>query len=173
MLNIRVQTMVAALVRQLLVDTGGKDGEALHLQLDLGMGYYKNDPMGARSYRARYGLHLLFHRKPGSGYVDTFSAITDSLFVKHTEIAQWTHETSHDTCWRDIQVFSQLYFRMAVEINSAMSKDGFPEVAPAEMTEHNSFALFESMWRWLPAEVSYDSTDPHHYRRIITLNPPR
>lgn len=167
MLSMRIETMVGGLVRQLL--KGGREGEVLHFHFDLSMGYHAHVNNGGDSYTARRGLHLLYWLPPERSYITVFSAVTLSPFVKVGDVKEWKHECTHDTCWRDIGVFAQVYFDMAKEINALLVADGHPEVAPAAMSEHNSSPIFGDFFEWLPAKVVTDPTDDRNYRKLITL----
>lgn len=166
MLSMRIDTLVAAMVRKLLIEDGG-DGpdKALHIHFDLSMSQYY---VGPNSYNQRCGLHLLYHC-PYGGSVTVFSAVTESPFTKIKEVKEWVHEVTHDSCWRDIQVFSRIYFGMAEKINSALKADGFDAVAPKDMSEHNTFGLFIPIFNWVPIKVTKDSEDTFGYRRLVEL----
>lgn len=167
MLEMKIETLVAAIVRQELRGKG-REGEALYFHFDLGMGYYTDD----QSYKARKGLHLLYYLTPDSGsYITVFSAVTDSPFTKIGEIKKWKHECTHDTCWRDIGVFSQVYFAMAEEINAMLKQDGLEEVAPKDMSEHNSFPIFNDLaYSWKKVRVSKDPNCESSYRKMVEVN---
>lgn len=166
MLHMRIESFVDRAVRHALLGQG-REKEALYFHFDLRMAHYLPD--GGRHSAAR-GLHLLYHLNPDSSYVSVFSAVRGSPFERITAVEEWKHETSHDSVWRDIRVFSQVYFDMAKEINELRVSDGFPEIAPAAMTEHNGFRLLgDKLYEWVPAEVTKDPTDPNNYRKVITL----
>lgn len=189
MLNVSIDTITSALVLQLLVDVGGKDNVALHFNFDLSLSYH---PTGVRKltttkaneetfsfsrskYGVRQGLHLLYHLKAGYGSVDVFSAITESPFDKCNQVASWKHETSHDSCWANLPLFSTTYFGMANKINAMLKEDGFEEVAPVDMFECNAPCLFnprgETLFNWVPVEVSKDPQDKNNYKKIIKVLP--
>ena len=164
MLEMRVSHVVEQVVRQFLLPTdGGRESEAIHFQFDIDLSYWGKK--AEYEFNERAGLHLLYHRKPECAAVSVFSGLTESPFDRMKEVKKWKHETSHDSCWRDINVFSQLYFGMADRINAKLEK----KVAPCEMRQFNNFAMFNGLFQWVPCEVSYDPDDPHRYRRKIVL----
>ncbi len=166
MLSIDIRNIVYTLVRQLLIEPGGRKDEALQFSFDCGLAYYGHVGDGDEIYDARRGLYLLYYLPPERSYVTVFSAVTRSPFVKPTE---WKHECTHDTCWRDINIFSEIYFDMANKINAAMVKDGYGEVAPIMMTDHNSFQAFGKAWEWVGAKVVTDPACDRSYRKLVTL----
>lgn len=158
MLDIKISAVVAQIVRHELIHNA-KENEALYMHFDLGMGVYTN----SESYTCRRGLHLLYHVNPGGTYISVFSAVTDSPFASIKDINEWKHEGTHDSGWRDIRVFSDVYFKMAEEINNELEADGEKTVAPKDMHEHNNFGLFrDELFRWVPVEIakvdSYEKT---------------
>lgn len=170
MLSMRIDSLVAGIVRQILIEGGGKNGQALHFHFDCRMGYYAHVNDGSESYSAARGLHLLYYLPEGMTYVSVFSGITDSPFDKVSEVKGWKHESTHDSCWRDdVKAFGQVYFGMAEEINAQLKQDGHPEVAPAAMSEHNSFRLMGPVFDFIPVKVEKDPEDKYNHRRIITL----
>lgn len=160
MLSMRIDSMLYNLVKQELVGKGRKD-EALHFHFDLRMAY--------ADFREFRGLHMLYYLPPGMSYVTVFSAVTDDPFIKIGKVQEWKHETTHDSCWRDVQTFSNVYFAMADEINKKLEKETGSSVAPCEMREHNSFRLFGSAFDWVKVEVSRDPEDDRNYRRLVKL----
>lgn len=163
MLTMRIDSMIAALVRQEL--KGGKNGEALHIHLDLGVSFHT----GHGSYDQRRGLHLLYQVDEGYSYINVFSAVLDSPFAKIGDVKKWKHECTHDTCWRDIQLFSQLYFEMCKLVNEEMVKDGLPEQRPCDMSEHNSFPVFGQMFDWVKVKVSKDPKCERNYHKVVEV----
>lgn len=162
----RVDGLVAALVRELLIEPKGREGEALHFHFDLRMHYGYGY---GTTYIASRALHLLYHLSPGYTYVTVFSAVLPSPFDKIDKVGTWKHETSHDSCWRDIQVFSQTYFEMAKQINEDLMSGGHNEVAPVKMSEYNSFPTFGKPFQWVPVEVTKDPTCDQSYRKLVKL----
>lgn len=167
MLSMKIDVLVSAMVRKLLIEPGGRNNEALHIHLDCSMSQHYN--VGSNAYNSRCGLHLLYWLPVDRTYVSVFSAVTDSPFTKVKDVEKWVHEATHDTCWRDIRTFSNVYFDMAKKINSAIEADGFKPCAPADMQENNCFALFGPMFDWLPVKVIKDEDDLHGYRRLVEL----
>jgi hypothetical protein len=165
----RIEHVVAAIVSQVFNDnTMDRDTAlALHFHFDCRMSYLVERYDSFRVSASR-GLHLLYHQlSPGGTYLSVFSAITDSPFVKAKEVTGWKHETTHDSCWRNIEAFNKVYFGMADEINFAMTAKGLPEVAPILMDEQNSSYMFGQFYEWLPVKVEKTAGD--HYKKTITL----
>lgn len=165
MLSMRIDSLVASLVRHELVGKGRED-EALYINFDLRLSSHTNE---GDSYNQSRGLHLLYHVNPGYSYITVFSGITPSPFGKAKDVEKWKHECTHDSCWRDIQVFSQLFFEMAKQINAERVEDGLPEIAPAHMHEHNSFPLFDKMYDWKRVRITKDPNDSNSYRKLVEL----
>lgn len=166
MLSMEIRSLVGTLVNQLLVkDNNRQAGRALHFHFDCRMDSYTNE----KSYHSSCALHLLYYLRPDMTYVSVFSAVLPSPFDCIGKVDHWEHECTHDSCWRDINVFSNTYFKMADEINSLRLRDDLPEVAPAAMSEHNSFQLFGSVFDWVGVEVKKDPNDDRSYRRIVKL----
>jgi hypothetical protein len=115
MLNIRLDSVVNQIVRQELVESNreplpdGAECVALHMNFDCRLSYYTAE----YTYYQSRGLHLLYHATPGYSYITVFSGVTDSPFDKIDKVTEWKHECTHDSCWRDIGVFSHIYFDMA------------------------------------------------------------
>lgn len=174
MFNLPLMSVVNKIVEHELVGKG-RDKEALHIHLDLRMSYYGIHEV----FNTSRGLHLLYWVPLRFSYISVFSAVTSSPFtkakeietlskVKELEATGWKHEITHDSCWREIRTVTDLYFEMAKEIMTAMG-DEAKLLAPVDMSEHNDFALFGSLFDWIPVEISKDPTDPHNYRKIIVL----
>lgn len=168
MLSMRIDNLIARIVRQELFAKDCSNNDAIHFHLDLRMSYHVAD---GKSYDDSCGLHLLYHRMPNGSYITVFSATSfASPFRKINEVKEWKHETTHDSCWRNINAFSKAYFDMAANINSQLVKDGLQEVAPIEMSEYNDFALFGNAFNWVKVDVSKDPNDyPYNYKRLVKL----
>jgi hypothetical protein len=165
MFSMKIEDLVQRIVMSELVGKG-REKEALYLCFDVSLSYYTDGD----SYDQRAGLHLLYQVNPSYTYVNVFSAVTDSSFVPINKVEKWKHEISHDSCWRNIRVFSDLYFSMANAINEAMVEDGLKKVAPKDMHEYNKFSGFgDYLYRWVPVKISKDKTDENNYRKIIEL----
>jgi len=158
----KIETLIAAIVTQELF---GKK-EALHFHFDLDLCHYCK---GGKYFSQRRGLHLLYHMERGSSYVSVFSAVTNSPLTKISDIKEWKHETTHDSDWRDIGVFSDTYFEMAEKINASLKEAGFEEVAPKDMTEHNNIPIFAPMYEWVDVRVRKDPDDKYNYRKLIEV----
>lgn len=160
MLEIKLNSVLEAIVEHELIKKGGRDKEALHFHLDIRL--HQNED--TRSC----GLHMLYHVRPGYSYVDVFSGETDSPFGKIDEVKEWKHLASHDSCWRDIKCFSAIYFRMAEEINEVRVRRNLRRVAPKDMYQHNNFAMFGELYRWVPIQISRE--DPNNsYCKSVTI----
>lgn len=162
MLNMQVKDVVNRLVRSLLVGQGRKD-EALYFNFDIRMSVYMDD----KSYDQSRGLHLLYHLSPHNTYMDVFYGITLSPFGKAQDVKEWMHAVSHDSEWRNPNLFSEIYFEMASDINKELSKDGRTRAAPVDMYQHNGFGWGNSFFEWLLVKVDVDKEDS--YRKLITL----
>ncbi len=164
MLNMRIDCIVGQIVRQELVDKG-RD-EALYINIDCRLGFYK---VAGETYNQSRGLHLLYHVNPGYSYITVFSGVTDNPFGRIETVPYWKHECTHDVCWRDIAIFSDVYFQMAGEINARLKTNGQKEIAPIEMHESNSFAGFDKVFDWKKVQITKDPNDPNNYRKMLKL----
>ncbi len=167
MLKIDVRNVVHAIVEQELSGKG-RDTEALYLNFDLRMSQHLPEGFDGKSYDESRGLHLLYQVNPGFSYINVFSGVTDSPFARIRDVAEWKHECTHDSCWRDINTFSQVYFEMAECINAARKADGFPPVAPANMHEWHSIGR-AGLFQWVKANVRKDPNCERNYRRIVEV----
>jgi len=168
MLSIKVETIVNDLVEQLLIKAGGNE-KVLHFGFKCNLAYYEHVNSGGPIYDSVCGLHLLYHLQPGYGYVDVFSAITDSASVTVKQVNDWKHEASHGSCWRDIGTFSKVYFDLADKVNVKLVEDGRSAVAPMHMSEHNGPQLFGPVFSWVDAKVSIDPNCDRRYRKLVSL----
>lgn len=180
MLSIELSALVEQIVRSELVNnhdrkevlnTTGltvtrREGEAMYLNFDARLSYH-HDSVG--SFRASRGLHLLYYNSPQYNYVSVFSAVTNNPFAVIAEVEEWKHESSHDSCWRDINVFSEVYFAMAEEINELLAKEGLEKVAPIEMSQFVSFGGLgrDTLYEMVPVRI--EKAD-HYKRNIVLLN---
>lgn len=166
MLSMKIDHLIAAIVKQELVGKG-RSNEAMHFHLDVSLSHY----IDSVSYNERRGIHLLYHLNPDYASITVFAAMTSSPFTKVSEMKpeQWQHEVTHDSCWRNINIFSQTYFGMACEINRQLKDDGHNEIAPREMEENISFGLFGPVYNWVGVKITKDPIDSHNYRRLVTL----
>lgn len=167
MLNMNIENLVNSLVNQELVGKG-REHEAIHFQFDLSLNYYTNN----KSYTERQGLHLLYHCKAHFRNITAFSALTESAFSNVKDIKEWIFQGSHDSCWRNLGIFSNAYFGMAARLNAQLSQDGLKNIAPKDMDQHNIFPLFSNqVFDWIPVRVTKDETDPIRHRRFIQTFP--
>lgn len=167
-LSIEIESLVNNLVEQLLVKPGGNE-KTLHFGFKCEQAHYHSAQYKGRSYYARGGLHLLYHRLPGYGYVNVFSAITSGLDVKIDKVTDWKHESSHDSCWRNIGAFNEVYFGLAQQLNEKLEADGHETVAPMNMTQHNGPQLFGPIFSWVNAKVTIDPADDRRYRKLVEI----
>lgn len=164
MLTIKISSVVDSIVKQMLARTPDfvEDDRALYFGFHLKLTHH--------SASSACGLHLLYHRTPGSTYVSVFSAVTP-VFEKLEKIEsnRWKHEATHDSCWRDIQAFSKIYFEMAADVNAQLGEAY--QVAPVDMSQHNSFddMFTDVAFKWVKVKVKKDPTDTNNYRRLIEL----
>lgn len=143
----------------------GYDTDALYIHFDVSMAHYHN----GGEYSQRKGLHLLYQRDPGYSYITVFTGVTESPFAKIKEV-EWKYITHHDSCWKDVSTFSEVYFDMAKKVNEMLVKDGLPEIAPRDMTEHNFLPLFGAdLYKWVKIHMKKDPTDERNYRRLVTI----
>jgi hypothetical protein len=128
-----------------------------------------SDYSAKREFHDRRGLHLLYHLPKGWASVSAFSAVTEKVFTNVYEVADWKHEITHDSCWRDISTFARVYFGLCENVNDQRQAAGLKPKAPALMTEHNSFQLFGRLFDWIPVEVTTDPTDDRNYRKLVRV----
>lgn len=163
LLQMSVQSLVNAIVSQELIDKGNPT-HGLYFSFDVGLSLYREVNGRHTETHRRNGLHLFYHAPRANGSVHTFSGVTDSPFIRHTEI-QWAHETSHDSCWRIVNTIDRLYFQQADSINCELGTD----IAPGDLHQFVTSGFSRSLFTWLPCKVELDSSDPHHYRKILTF----
>lgn len=162
MFEMRLQNIVNALVEQELVGKGRKE-EALYFSFDLRVETFHSNQRISR------GLHLLYHCYPGTNSVNVFSGVTESPFEKIRKV-DWKHETSHDSCWKNLRCINSLYFDMANEINAKEIDAGRweeKELAPINMQWDTYFQMFNPAFQWIPAVISQDITNESNYRKIV------
>jgi hypothetical protein len=149
---------------------GGRDAQAIYLNFDVRLSNY-NLEENRFQYTASRGLHLLYHKLRGGAQISVFSAVSLSPFARLKTIKEWKHEATHDSCWRNVQVFAQTYFEMAEEVNARRVAAGLKEIAAVEMTQYCNFAGIaqEHLFQCVPVIVSMDPKDEYGYRRLITV----
>src|ERR1700723_2320616 len=113
MFEMRLDKVVEQIVSTTFAQ-GRREKEALYFNFDLRLWSFEKQE---QFYTSR-GLHLLYHQQSYSSYISVFSAISPSPFGRMKDIAEWKHESTHDSCWRDIRGLTDLYFDMANEINA-------------------------------------------------------
>lgn len=158
-----IETFVNAVVAQELVGKGRED-EALCFQFRLNLGHYHN----GEQFRANRALVLLYYLELGHSYVTVFSGVSQSPFTNIKEM-EFVHETTHDSCWRNIRTFSDVYFAMAKEVNAQLVQAGLKEVAPRDMDESNFFRLFGNAFTWQKVSVKKDPYDKNNHRRVVQI----
>jgi hypothetical protein len=165
-LSIGVSTLLNQLVRQELQGKGkGRENEALYFHLDCRMSHHTNN----ESYNESRGLHLLYQVNPGYTYINVFGAVTESPFERYREIKEWRHLATHDSCWRDVGIFQEVYFGMAEAINAKLKAANKKTIAPKDMHEWNGFGLTDHLFQWVPVRVTKDPTCEQNYRKLVEL----
>lgn len=144
--------------------TSMDEKSAIHINFDVRLSYF----IDGEIYGQSCGLHLLYHSR-GAGSVSSFSGLTDSPFGKISEVEQWRHECTHDSCWRNVSIFNDLYFDLAAKINGRLEKDGMKSVPPIAMENFITFRSQDSLYQMVQVEVSKDPTDSYGYKRLIKL----
>lgn len=172
MLSVRLDHVIQQLVQQEMISkSSGFPGvreevvQAMYFRLRLHL-YSVNN---ADTFGAARHLHLLYYCAGGSS-IDVFSAVTES-WTQGRPKENWKHEISHDSCWRDIRVFSECYFEMAKQINEERVAAGLKEEAPKNMVEHNTFSG-DTVWEWQAVRIAKDPKDIHNYRKTVQLVSP-
>lgn len=175
MLDMRVSDVAEQIVMHVLTEgtgrrqggDGGRKTEAIYISFDIRLSSYED----SFQYTAARGLHLLYHKLPGADSISVFSAVSPSPFDRLEKVVQWKHEATHDSCWRGLRVFFDVYFEMAKEVNARRVFRGLKEIAPAEMTQCCNFAgrARESLFQWVPVEITKDPEDECNYRRLIKV----
>lgn len=158
MLKIELSHIVAKIVQSELRGKG-REKEALYFNFDIRLSFYTED----KNYDESCGLHLLYHCNPHESYISVFTGVTENSFVKIDKV-EWKHGVTHDSCWRDISTFSDVYFGMANKINKRLIDDDEGKVAPKDMAL-NIF-LTKNLFSWVPVEVHKELDS---YRRIVTI----
>src|SRR5690606_2308211 len=154
------------IVQQVLLDIPYQERDitkGLHLSFDVSLSSYTN----SKEYNARCGLHLVYHAR--TNYVTVFSGITSSPFSHPALVQEWKHESTHDSCWRDVNTFSDLYFRNAEIVNTKRQQDGLKAIAPKNMSQNVFFSRLDSVWSWIPVEITKDPEDEYKHRRILKV----
>lgn len=168
MLEVKLESIVYTLVdriylsRDEFTSKARDDNKALYLNFDVSLSYYEN----GKKAGVRKGLHLVYYA-PFGRYVTVFSAVTDSCFAKCTEVKDWKHEITHDSCWRNLEIFSTLYFNSAKDINDQLEESGMKSVRPVDMNQ-NVF-INDELYRFINVEVSRDPADERGYRKILKV----
>jgi len=163
MLQMSIRNVAHQIVQHELLGKG-REKEGLYLNFDLRMSHHTD----RGSYDQSRGLHLLYYVHPHGTYVTVFASVTKSPFATLRDVKEWKHECTHDSCWRDINTFSQVYFDMAECINSALQKNKLDAIAPKDMHEYNSFGR-SGLYEWVPVEVTKDPEDDRNYRRLVKV----
>lgn len=165
MLNMRIDSLIASVVRQELYGKGRANNDAMYFHFDLRLGLYVEE----EEYHSYRDLHLLYQVDSGYRYINVFSAVLDGR-TRFRDIKNWKHEITHGSGWRDIGLFSRIYFEMADEINAMLKKDGLEEVAPKDMEQHNTAGFIsDALYRWVPVRVSKDPSDHNNYRMMVEV----
>jgi hypothetical protein len=165
MLSMSISNVVYYAVKQEITEKrSGRDNQAMYFNFDLGMSYNIND----FSYDTRRGLHLLYQWPAEYSSVNVFSGVTSSPFARIGEV-DFKFETCHDSCWRNLNIFSTIYFDMSREINEEYKKD-FPKrksIAPIKMNEYNH--CNKNLYSWVNVKVSKDPTCDRNWRKLVKI----
>lgn len=165
MLNMHLENVTAMLVQQFLIEPKGVENKAIHFHFNVRVDSFESN----EQFGSSVGLHLLYHLKPRSTYVDVFSGATNRPFAKLNEVEGWTHEASHDSGWRNLNVFSQIYFSLAGEVNDQRKSSELKEIAPKDMSQSAHLRISRKMFDWVDVEVKVDGADPMKYHRTLTI----
>lgn len=167
MLSLKMSSVVSSLVEQLLQnDHNRQEGAALHFHFDCRMSHYGSSEINATAAKA---LHLLYHLRPGMTYIDVFSGERHNPFDRIHTVDTWRHEVTHDSVWREAEVFNRVYFELAGRVNAHLVSKGAKEVAPVLMSEHTRFGIFGQAFQWVQVDIRKDPADQSNYRKILTL----
>jgi hypothetical protein len=150
MFELPLRSLVQTIVRSQF-PKNAREGEALHIGFDVRLGDYSDDLENSLSA----GVHLIYHCRFGN-YITVFSGVTDRPFDDYKSIEAWTHEVTHDSCWRDIQIIDRVYFSFADELNRLRLEAGLNRKAPKEFNQFVDFLHMDSMFAWVPVEVTKD-----------------
>lgn len=165
MMNVEIEHVVNVMVTQFLVRAERREGEAMLISFRL-------DISDSDHHNASRGFHLLYHIAPRRTYVDVFSAVTSYRNSTDIKKLQWKFEVSHDSCWRDVGSFNEVYFDMANEVNSSRQAEGLERIAPNDMNQFNRFnrcSLESNLFQWVKVKVERDPSCQNGYRKLITL----
>lgn len=164
MFEIRLDRLAQQIVTHFLCGQGKEDA-GLYLDFDVRLSSRHVADTVVR------GIHLLYHQRPHSAYISVFSGVTPSPFDKYATVKEWKHEVTHDSCWRELRVFSDTYFTMAEEMNVMRKKEGLKEIDPVSMSQFVSFAGIarDHLCQWLKVKVAKDETDERNYRKVIQV----
>ena len=149
---------------------GGRDAQAIYLNFDVRLSNYDLEH-NRFQYTASRGLHLLYHKLRGGSSISVFSAVSSSPFDRLKTIKEWKHQATHDSEWRRVRIFNDVYFEMAEEVNAQREAAGLAEIAAAEMIQYCVFAGIaeERLFQWVPVSIKKDPEDQYDYRRLITI----
>lgn len=112
-------------------------------------------------------IHLIYHAQPESNCITVFAGLsTQSSSIK--DVKEWKHEITHDSCWRNINVFNSVYFYMAEKLNETRKEKGLSEKAPKDFHTFVDFPFVsDKLYDLIPIAIAKDPEN--HYKRILTL----
>lgn len=167
MLEMNLETLISGIVNQVLLETPYKDRDikkGLHFGFDVSLSSYVN----GKEYNVRKGLHLVYYAR--TNYVTVFSGVTEKFFTSPKEVTEWKHEATHDSCWRDIVAFTNLYFDMAERVNEKRVIAGLKSVAPKNMEQNVFFMGFgRDVWNFIDVEIDYVDKSDSYSRKLTIL----
>ena len=145
MFSIDISRVVSSLVKQLMKEK--PEGKGLLLSFDVGL----SDHSQGLHYRRE--LNLLYNIYNSNGtYISAFSRTGKMGEERDPKKYVWAHECTHDSCWRDLTVISNLYFEGAYLINGFRVKAGLEEMRPCDMSDHTRFNTFKPAFEWVNVE---------------------
>ena len=145
MFKMPVQHVVNTLVKGMMQKQEPPKGKGLLVSLDVQLTSYLGEGLESPFFRRE--IHLLYSRYQGAGsYISVFSCVKGYGGGLNPKEFTWKHEVTHDSCWRDLTVVSDVYFQAAAEINKKRVDAGLAEVAPYLMTDHSAFDILPFRW---------------------------
>lgn len=162
MFSIEISRIVYPLVKQLMKEK--PEGKGLLFSFDVSLSDHSNG-LGL-SYRRE--LDLLYNTYSRNGtYISAFSRIGVLGEERDRKKHVWTHECTHDSCWRDLSVISNLYFEGARVINDKRVRAGLKEIAPRDMGDHTGFNIFRPAFEWVDVEQTKLDNDARFAIKVV------
>lgn len=152
MFQMKVISVVDSLVNTLLVRQPDMNpGKAVLFELDLKLSSYEDN----ETFTSRTNLHLLYNKMHSYGrYISVFSyeGVVSTLIDPRDRGYIWKHEGTHDSCWRDLSLVSDIYFRCARVVNEQRQAAGYKPIPPRDMCDNAGPALFAPTFRFVDVE---------------------